>query len=121
MQEINSHSRMIETIMEKGKTIKKPKNESDSDISLKERYDLLREKMNNSILQLENYLETYQQYQDLYKSYQDTQKQLWDQLSMYTGILFKFAIIFSLFYYNTYIIHNFRLFREQTNFRITIK
>lgn len=78
---------MIETIMEKGKTIKKPKEENDSEISLKDRYDLLREKMNNSISQLENYLETYQQYQDLHKSYQDTQKQLWDQLSIYTGLL----------------------------------
>jgi len=96
MQEINSHSRMIDTIMEKGKTIKQPKDKSDSEMSLKDRYDLLREKMNNSISQLENYLETYQQYQDLHKSYQDTQKQLWDQLSIYTGILFKFAIIFSL-------------------------
>lgn len=85
MQEINSHSRMIETIIEKGKTIKKPKDETNTEISLKNRYDLLREKMNNSIMQLENYLETYQQYQDLHKSYQDTQKQLWDQLSAHTG------------------------------------
>lgn len=85
MQEINSHSRMIETIMEKGKTIKKPKDETNTEISLKDRYDFLREKMNNSIVQLENYLETYQQYQDLHKSYQDTQKQLWDQLSAHTG------------------------------------
>jgi hypothetical protein len=87
MQEINSHSRMIETIMEKGKIIKKPKDKIDLELSLKDRYDLLREKMNNSITQLENYLETYQQYQDLHKSYQDTQKQLWDQLSTYTGTL----------------------------------
>lgn len=87
MQEINSHGRLIETITEKGKTIKKPKDENDSDIiSLKSRYDLLREKMNNSISQLENYLDTNQQYQDLLKSYQDTQKQLWDQLSSYTGL-----------------------------------
>lgn len=85
MQEINSHSRIIETIMEKGKTIKKPKDETNTETSLKDRYDLLREKMNNSIMQLENYLETYQQYQDLHKSYQDTQKQLWDQLSAHTG------------------------------------
>jgi len=85
MQEINSHSRMIETIMEKGRTIKKPKDETDSEISLKDRYDSLREKMNSSISQLENYLETYQQYQDLHKLYQDTQKQLWDQISTYTG------------------------------------
>lgn len=109
---------MIETIMEKGKTIKKPKDESDSDMSLKDRYDLLREKMNNSITQLENYLETYQQYQDLHKSYQDTQKQLWDQLSIYTGILFKFSIVFHCF--NTSI-YRFRLFRKQTNFRVSIK
>jgi hypothetical protein len=120
MQEINSHSRMIETIMEKGKTIKKPKDEFDSDISLKDRYDLLREKMNSSISQLENYLETYQQYQDLHKSYLDTQKQLWDQLSLYTGtlILFKCPLIFHCF---NNIIYNFRLFREQTNFRVPIK
>lgn len=106
MQEINSHSRMIETIIEKGKTIKKPKDESDSDMSLKDRYDLLRDKMNNSISQLENYLETYQQYQDLHKSYHDTQKQLWDQLSIHTGIilyylnchyLFIVLIIFKIF------------------------
>lgn len=76
---------MIETIMDKGKTIKKPKDESNTEVSLKDRYDLLREKMNNSISQLENYMETYQQYQDLQKSYQDTQKQLWDQLSVHTG------------------------------------
>lgn len=88
MQEINSHNRMIETIMEKGKTIKKPKDETDSEIMLKDRYHLLREKMSNSILQLENYLETYQQYQDLHKSYKDTQKQLWDQLSIYTGLFY---------------------------------
>lgn len=88
MQEINTHSRIVETLMEKGKTIKKPKDETDSEISLKTRYDLLREKMNNSISQLENYLETYQQYQDLHKSYQDSQKQLWDQLSTYTGLIY---------------------------------
>lgn len=87
MQEINSHGRIIETIMEKGKTIKAPKDGMDSELSLKERYDLLHEKMNNSISQLENYLETYQQYQDLHKTYQDTQKQLWDQLSIHTGLL----------------------------------
>lgn len=87
---------MIETIMEKGKSIQKPKAETDSEISLKDRYDLLRDKMNNSILQLENYLETYQQYQDLHKSYQDTQKQLWDQLSAYTGLFY----IIRMFYHN---------------------
>lgn len=108
---------MIETIVEKGKTIKKPKDESDSDMSLKDRYDLLREKMNNSISQLENYLEIYQQYQDLHKLYQDTQKQLWDQLSLYTGIIFKFPLFFNCF--NN--IYNFRLFGEQTNFRVPIK
>lgn len=87
MQEINSHSRVIETLIEKGKTIMKPKDESYSEITLNDRFNLLREKMNNSIVQLENYLETYEQYQDLHKSYQDTQNQLWDQLSIYTGLL----------------------------------
>lgn len=90
MQEINSHNRMIETIMAKGKAIKKPNDKTDTEVSLKDRYDLLREKMNNSISQLENYLETYQQYQDLQKSYQDTQKQLWDQLSAHTGKCLRF-------------------------------
>lgn len=84
---------MIETIMEKGKMIKKPKDKVDLELSLKDRYDLLREKMNNSISQLENYLETYQQYQDLHKSYQDTQKQLWDKLSTYTGIFLMCLLI----------------------------
>lgn len=93
MQEINSHSRMIETIMDKGKTIKKPKDETDLEMSLKDRYDTLRERMNSSISQLENYLETYQQYHDLHKSYQDTQKQLWDQLSTYTGLPEKYFLV----------------------------
>lgn len=93
LQEINSQSRVIESILEKGKTIKKPNDEFNSEISLKNKYNLLREKMINSISQLENYIDTYQQYQDLQKLYQDTQKQLWDQLSTYTGLLY-FVIIF---------------------------
>lgn len=88
MQEINSHNRIIETIMEKGKTIKKPKDEMDLESSLKDRYNSLCEKMNSSITLLENYLETYQQYQDLHKSHQDTQKQLWDLLSTHTGLFY---------------------------------
>lgn len=111
MQEILSHNRIIENITEKGKSMKKPKYETNSEVSLKDRYDSLREKMNNSILQLENYLETYQQYQDLYKSYQDTQKQLWDQLSTYTG-LFYIILVFSFFHnFNDYV-NCFRLFRK---------
>lgn len=101
MQEIISHNRIIESITEKGKSIKKPKDEINTEISLKERYDSLREKMNNSISQLENYLETYQQYQDLHKSYQDSQKQLWDQLSTYTG-LFQHRIYIYVFFHKFY-------------------
>lgn len=33
-----------------------------------------RQNTNDTILQLENYLESYQQYQDLSKTYQDSQK-----------------------------------------------
>lgn len=110
MQEINSHSRVIETLIEKGKTMK-PKDELYSEISLNDRYNLLRQKINNSIILLENYLETYEQYQDLHKLHQDTQNQLWDQLSIYTGLYIinnHNDIMFIIF-----IIYNYyRLFRK---------
>lgn len=89
MQEVQSHKRVIDVVTEKAQVVSQ-QGDADSVLSMIksvcERYENLVDKLQKSIRQLEDSLNAYQVFQDLQKAHQDYQKQLWEKLSVFTGV-----------------------------------
>lgn len=90
LQEVLSHKRIIESLLEKSKSlpqINKDQALEKSIIIVNKRYEDLVDGILKTISQLEESLDIFQQFQQLQKAYQEDQKQLWDKLSSLTGKL----------------------------------
>lgn len=90
LQEVLSHKRIIESLLEKSKSlpqINKDQALEKSIINVNKRYEDLVDGILKTISQLEESLDIFQQFQQLQKAYQEDQKQLWDKLSSLTGKL----------------------------------
>lgn len=90
MQEISSHKRIIETVIEKATVLLQqnaPSNADEVQATIKninQRYENLSQNCAKLLSQLDNAIDVFQQFSDLQKSQLDHQKNLWDRLSGYS-------------------------------------
>lgn len=88
LQEVLSHKRIIESLLDKSKSLPQINNDQALEkaiVSVNKRYEDLVDGILKTISQLEESLDIFQQFQQLQKAYQEDLKQLWDKLSSLTG------------------------------------